>query len=436
MGPSDPATGEATLTSDVPDPHAHKKALPAADAEPTYLRLVPATGAAAVVRLVAGAPVAPRVRRAPARVEAALAALTELAASSTGAGLARLAVPGEARVWWAGPERADAAPLPEASRALQHLLEAGDAEVIDDLRADPRFAAVPPVGLYAWCRTLACIPVAGDGARTGMLTVFIAAPGGLDPTACESLQRLALLAGSIAAEAGRRHEAARRRRDERRAERDLRRATANVQRALSRQLHEDVANQLAGTALLVQSLVNRGGVEEALSYDLALVSRDLHVALRKCRRIACANSAYLIDAHGLSEALGIVLRQMKRPGEATIGVVAAAQAGAHFGRSVALCLLDLAETAVRLACRTRATRRVTVRLRPLGNGGVELRVAADSAWITPQPDMPPAHGWEGLRHLTRRIGADVTTSTGVDGGHRLIVTLRRVARRECRPAAR
>ena len=212
---------------------------------------------------------------------------------------------------------------------------------------------------------------------------------------------------------------------------DFARAQARDQRALSHRLHEEVANHLAGTALLVQSMTNRTPeTSGALRTDLTEVRRQLHAVLAESRALACDNFDYLVETHGVAQALSLVIGRLSVSGAVTCTAIADSEALHELSDSVALNLLRIAQVATLRARAARETSRITVRLRRLSCGGARLSITADSQWIAADPHSPPESSWEALRYYARRIGAEVVAREAGPAAHRLEVVRRAVRKGE------
>lgn len=406
------------------------RATSASTAAPGHLRIVPY--AAVQTRLAgdgAGANEDPLAHRTLAQ---ALDDLVQLAAAATHAPLVRLEVLAPQHLCWASDAGAPA--LPDAgARALESVCAAGAPGTIADLAGHPDTLHAHAAGAFAGYRAACYAPLRVAGSVRGSLVALYREPRP-DPVAiCRALERVSRLAASLVGAHRGRGQSRRRQRERRHVERALQQLQEAAHRAVAARLHEDVANHLVGTALLVRSALQSAAPLPNLHDRLGGVLAELEAVLGTVRELAYGNTGYLIQSYGLAHALVGTLRALSVPGAARCGVIAEAEAGAGLSLTQGLAIVHLAMAAARLALAPPGTRHVTVRLRGRRCGGVRLTVAADASWLeAPARTGPDPAQWAIVRHEAGRIGAELRLSTPAGPGmHRLDVVLRRL-----RPAGR
>lgn len=347
-------------------------------------------------------------RRLPATVLPMLAALSDLAAAVTGAGRARLQVGALGDPVWGGRH----GPLPED---IDRTLEPVYARASAIRSVDSGLLAAPPAAAGF---SVACVPVPVDARPGGSLAVFHPAPRAAGAADLSVLEHVAGVAGRFVRFADRHDAAAARRAAHRKLACRVATVDAVGERERAFRLHEAVANDLVGAALLTHSLAGAAG---AVGQDTVReVQRHLEATLATVRDLAYQNVGYLVESYGFSHALATTLRRLAPVGPVRCGVIAEAGAGAALPAAVARHLVQLAEAALRLALGDPTASRVTVRLRSAGPAGVQLRVAADAAWLRAKN----APDWDLVRFHARVTGAELREHFRADGGDRLTVVLR------------
>ena len=340
----------------------------------------------------------------------AMADLAGTAATVGAADLVRLSCADPAGIWWAGALACRSLP---GSPALATLLDHGELPPVTDLRGDARFADL--AGHYA---TLAQVPVVGRDRVLGALSAFYAPGIRVGADRLRTLAAMARLAGTTAERHAAERAATRRRAEERRLAAAVAAGEAERGRLVARELHEGLANQLAGTALLVQSLARRvATLGPDLQPELLHVSRQLHAALGATRELATGSLPYVLAAHGLVDALKITLRRLERQPGGRIALIAHPLAGTGLSPSRALCLLEIAVQLVGIARPAQGTGRLTVRLRRDGRTGTRLSVSGEDIWFGATPVAGTLPLWRTVRYHARRAGADVRPFDGAHPQH-------------------
>lgn len=337
------------------------------------------------------------------RYSRAMAECATCAAGAVGAEAIRLAVDDPAGVWWAGP----ASPAADSAELIA-LLDDPQLGPVTDLGAALGRGAQLPTRLGRPASLLVCVRLGGERGVSGTLCAFFppgTAVGAQQLRALRSIARLAAMTtvGHLASLAS-----ARRRDGDRRAAIGRAKAEAERGRLLARDLHEGLANQLAGSAFLVQSLATTTRSESpSTSFALGNIGRQLTVAIGHARALAAQSLPYLMETHGLADALRLAIRRRTADG-AMLSVITDASADSLLPPAHALCLLETAVALALIASGSAGPQRVTVRVRPERSGRVvRLSISALSAWYGPGVSSPPATLWASVRYLCRSVGAAV-----------------------------
>ncbi len=312
----------------------------------------------------------------------------------------RLCLAEPAGVWWAGV----AAHLPRADdAALGALLDRGDLAPVTELGDDARVA-----GLGGRYGTLAQLPVVVGGTVLGALSAFYPLGVRVGADRLQALAAIARLAGGTAERLAAEHEVSRRHAEHRRLAAAAAAGEAERGRRLARELHEGLANQLTGTALLVQSLSRRvAALGPDLQQDVLHVNRQLHAALAATRELATGSLPYVLAAHGLVDGLKIALRRLEhRPGS-RIALIASPHAGQGLSPARALCLLEIALHLIDIARPAQGAGRLTVRLRDEGGCRTRLSVSGERPWFGAGASTDTMPLWREVRYHARRAAADV-----------------------------
>lgn len=169
-------------------------------------------------------------------------------------------------------------------------------------------------------------------------------------------------------------------------------------RRLARELHDDITQRLAGVAIEAATLqrltdpVARGAAEQAISGELAHLSRDVHALSYRLH-------PSVIDDLGLSEALRIECKRAARRGAAEVRFDGD-EAGHPPRGDRALCLFRVAQEALRNALRHAQPRHIRVALRA-EQGGTRLSVVDDGDGFDPVAERERAS--LGLASMRERV---------------------------------
>lgn len=333
----------------------------------------------------------------------AMAECATCAADAVGADAVRLAVDDPGGLWWAGP----AWPAGDSAE-LTALLNDPQLGPVTDLGAAFGLGGRLPTRLGRSASVLACVRLSGAPGVSGTLCAFFPCGAPISTQQLWTLRSIARLAAMTAVGHLATLASMKRRDDDRRAAIGRAKAEAERGRLLARDLHEGLANQLAGTAFLVQSLATatRSGSPRT-RFALGDIGRQITVAIGHARALAAQSLPYLAETHGLADALRLAIRRRTTDG-AMLHVIADASADDVLPPAHALCLLETAVALALIASGPAGSRRVTVRVRPERSGRVvRLSISAVSAWCGPGVSSPPAALWASVRYLCRRVGAAV-----------------------------
>jgi Histidine kinase len=330
----------------------------------------------------------------------ALADVATATASIAGAALVRLSLLEPAGVWWAG---AAANPPPVENPSLGWLLDGGELAPLSRLAGDERFD-----GLGRPFAVLTRVPVVEGNHVIGTLCAFYGADSEVRDDWLPALTAMARLAAATASRLAAARAATLRRTQAHRLATEVAAGEAERGRRVARELHEGLANQLAGTALLVQSLARRAAaLVPELESDMQQVGRQLHCALAATRTLATGSLPYILSAHGLVDALKIALRRLERDRGARLALIAAPRAAATLSAARALCLLEIAVQLVEIARAHQGESRLTVRLRDEGPRRTVLSVAGPQPWYGEAALDQALPRWRAVRYHARRAGAEV-----------------------------
>jgi signal transduction histidine kinase len=151
-------------------------------------------------------------------------------------------------------------------------------------------------------------------------------------------------------------------------------------RRLARELHDDITQRLAGLSIEAATLgrrsapAERAAAEQAISSELASLSRDVHALSYRLHPT-------VVEDLGLGEALRIECDRTARRGSVAVAFDSDA-GGAALKGEPALCLFRVAQEALRNAVRHAQPRRIEVALRA-EDGGTALQVADDGRGFDP-----------------------------------------------------
>jgi signal transduction histidine kinase len=188
-------------------------------------------------------------------------------------------------------------------------------------------------------------------------------------------------------------------------------------RRLARELHDDIAQRLAGLSIEAATLrrlgdpAARAATEQSISGELAHLSRDVHALSYRLH-------PSVIDDLGLEQALRMECERAARRGGVEVDFRCDAASGALRGEH-ALCLFRVAQEALRNALRHAQAKRIEVLLRP-ERGGAALSVADDGCGFDPQAGRERASlGLASMRERVALLGGRLAVSSRTGQGTRI-----------------
>lgn len=194
---------------------------------------------------------------------------------------------------------------------------------------------------------------------------------------------------------------------------------------IARDLHDRVGQSLAYLALCLDRLHEEAGTSPAeesrrLSEELAGLAGEARKVVRELRTKLCDLRNEVTEQHGLTDALGGVLRRVEERSDiaATLSVSELAELSTEVAREVA----RVAEEAVNNAERHSGAAHLDVRVSWDGRAG-ELVVADDGRGLRARSSLrPDAFGILGMRERAGAIGGSLAISSAAGRG--TTVTLR------------
>ncbi len=199
-----------------------------------------------------------------------------------------------------------------------------------------------------------------------------------------------------------------------RIEQDLSDGIDQKEAGFAQQLHEEIANQLAGINLLLGAAIRQADSPNSQTKTLVLRAQSLvRAAISQCRQLAQAQPMYLAQHHSLSTALHLYLEHLNHRGapacQMDMGVVALPVVSADVAHKI-LLIVDEAVTVAR--------RRVQCHNILVGLSGestaLNIAVVADGRSDGKGTDFQDQRSFERIRFLVARIGAEISAgpSTG------------------------
>ena len=195
---------------------------------------------------------------------------------------------------------------------------------------------------------------------------------------------------------------------------------------LSRELHDTIAQSLAGAVLLAQRARRELAAGMLTPATLELVEDAAHSALAETRALVAGTAPVELRGGGISEALAAIAARFAR--ETDLPVAVHADADPPLAREAEVALLRCAQEALSNVRRHAGATGVTVSLAERA-GAAELRVVDDGRGFDPSA---ASHGFglEGLRSRVALVGGSVE----VDGTPGAVTLLARVPVGDARPA--
>ncbi|MGO9801484.1 MAG: GAF domain-containing sensor histidine kinase [Candidatus Binatus sp.] len=237
--------------------------------------------------------------------EEAFDAVTRLASQLTGAPFALVSLTDESRQWFKSRVGVTLVEIPRDWAPCAHVVFERRSIVCEDMRLDPRFAdnplvtGPPHVSFYAGMAL-----VTPRGAILGTLAVMDTVPRNLTEFQREALT---LLAQQIVDQLELRmayRDLTVLRTQEREFEKRLRAERMNEAQHLAAELHDDVAQDLVGIALLLGALRRTPAAQtESVSEPLQNASQLLSSAIERCRLLAQGFGGFMVHTEGVMMAL-------------------------------------------------------------------------------------------------------------------------------------
>src|SRR5271155_3400168 len=237
--------------------------------------------------------------------EEAFDAVTRLASQLTGAPLALVSLTDESRQWFKSRVGVTLAEIPRDWAPCAHVVFERRSIVCEDMRLDPRFADNPLVTGPPHVRFYAGMAlVTPRGAILGTLAVMDTAPRNLTEFQREALT---LLAQQIVDQLELRmayRDLTVLRTQECAFEKRLRAERMSEAQHLAAELHDDVAQDLVGIALLLGAFRRTPAAQsESVREPLQHVSQLLSRAIERCRLLAQGFGGFMVHSEGVIVAL-------------------------------------------------------------------------------------------------------------------------------------
>ena len=193
-------------------------------------------------------------------------------------------------------------------------------------------------------------------------------------------------------------------------------ATVAERHRLSREIHDGIAQEVAGLGFLVDDLIGRTGDEEVKSGllrirdELTRMVSELRLSIFDLRRNSGA---------GIAQALADTTRQLGADGDLTVHLVLD-EDPARLATGSGPQILRIAQEAITNAQRHAAARTLWVTYR-VSDSGVYLRVADDGQGVDVTRARSDSYGITIMRERAARINGDLTITPRDGGG--TVVTL-------------
>lgn len=237
--------------------------------------------------------------------EEAFDAVTRLASQLTGSPFSLVSLTDESRQWFKSRVGVTLAEIPRDWAPCAHVVFERRSIVCEDMRLDPRFADNPLVTGPPHVRFYAGIAlVTPRGAILGTLAVMDTEPRSLTKLQHDALS---LLAQQIVDQLELRmayRELTQLRTQEREFEKRIRAERMDEAQHLAAELHDDVAQDLAGIGLLIGAFRRTPAAQtESVREPLQNVSQLLSRTIERCRLLAQGFGGFMVHSEGVTMAL-------------------------------------------------------------------------------------------------------------------------------------
>jgi signal transduction histidine kinase len=190
-------------------------------------------------------------------------------------------------------------------------------------------------------------------------------------------------------------------------------AHEDERRKLARELHDDLSQRLArlsiDAARVERSIPDSLAKESArtMRSDLSRLSEDVHA-------LAYQLHPSVLDDLGLNEALKVECEQFSRR-ESIAARLTSFQAPSELAPEVAVCLLRIAQEALRNVARHSRARQVLVRVETV-NGSLHMNVSDDGVGFAPGQGRVRSLGHASMRERARLVGGSLEVESAPGHG--------------------
>jgi signal transduction histidine kinase len=193
-------------------------------------------------------------------------------------------------------------------------------------------------------------------------------------------------------------------------------AEQEERRRLALALHDGPVQSLAGIALMFDAAlaaVNDGRLDDAREVMEGALERQRE-AIRSLRDLSFALEPVILRDQGFAPAVQALAERLSEPGRTTIEVDLTED---ELSEKAQVVLYQIVREAVHGALARGSVSRISVRVAPVGDGGVEAVVADDGAGERRR------RSFESIEERARTLNGELTIDSGDDGGTTVRVVL-------------
>lgn len=193
-------------------------------------------------------------------------------------------------------------------------------------------------------------------------------------------------------------------------------AEQEERRRLALALHDGPVQSLSGIALMFDAAlaaVNDGRLDDAREVMEGALERQRE-AIRSLRDLSFALEPVILRDQGFAPAVQALAERLSEPGRTTIEVDLTED---ELSEKAQVVLYQIVREAVHGALARGSVSRISVRVAPVGDGGVEAVVADDGAGERRR------RSFESIEERARTLNGELTIDSGDDGGTTVRVVL-------------